>query len=84
MQNSTRKPDFLLFAIVDYLQGTEGNIRSIKLAKELNIFLSDLSQTLKSIQRTEITDEIFCTSRVKKKFNISLQKHPYNKRSLKV
>lgn len=63
MQNSSWKPDFLLFAIVDYLQSTEGNIQSTEFAKELNIFLSDLSQTLKSIQRTEITNEIFCTSR---------------------
>lgn len=59
IQNSPWEPDFLLFSIVDCLQGTEGNIQSTEFAKELNIFLSDLSQTLKSIQRTEITDEIF-------------------------
>lgn len=59
IQNSPWEPDFLLFSIVDYLQRTEGNIQSTEFAKELNIFLSDLSQTLKSIQRTEITDEIF-------------------------
>lgn len=59
MQNSPWKPNFLFFAIVDYLQGTEGNVQSTEFAKELNIFLSDLSQTLKSSQRTEITNEIF-------------------------
>lgn len=39
MQNSPWKPDFLLFANVDYLRGTEGDIQSTEFAKELNIFL---------------------------------------------
>lgn len=63
IQNSPWKPDLPLSSILDYLQGTEGKIQSTEFANELNIFILDLSQTLKSIQRTEITDENFSTRR---------------------
>lgn len=61
-QNSPRDADLSLSSILDFLQGTESDIQSKKAAKELNVFLSDPRQTLKSIKKTGITDDTFSTS----------------------
>lgn len=51
------KPHLPLSSILEYLH------LKYRVCKKVKHFLSDLSQTLKSIQRIEITDENFSTSR---------------------